>query len=67
MIQLASDIAHINNGFGYHNVGATMGIPGVQYSGSYGANLLGKISPHTSMIDNYISVVLLVAHTTLRY
>ena len=39
MSQLAANIDHINNKFGYQNVGVMMGMLGIQYSGSYGENV----------------------------
>ena len=58
MSQLAANTDHINNGFGAQNVRVMMGIPGVQYSGSYGANLFGTISTHTPPVDNDTTVAL---------
>ena len=58
MIQLEVDTAHINNGFGAQNVGVMMGVPGVQYSGSYGGDLYVTISTCAPLIYNYIYVAL---------
>ena len=60
MRQLVTNSDHINNGFGAQNTGVMMGISGVQYSGSYGANLFGAISIHTLLIENDMSVALSV-------
>ena len=65
--QLASGISHINNRFGAHNIGVIMGMSGMQYNGSYGANFFGTSSTHDFPVDNYMSVLLLVAHTALHY
>ena len=67
MIQLSAKTNHINNGFGAHNVGAKMGISGVQYSGSYGANLFVTISTHTLSVNKDTSFALSVAHNDLQY
>ena len=44
-----------------------MGISGVQYSASYGANLFGTFSTHARLVDNYIAISLSVAHTALYF
>ena len=67
MIQLAANTAHINNGFGYQNVGVIMGMSGVQYSGSYGANVFGTSITHAPLVDNYTAIALSVSHTDLHY
>ena len=67
MSQLASDTAHINNIFGAHNIGVIMGILGVQYSGSYGADFFGTISSHAPLVDNSMAVSLTVANTDMYY
>ena len=67
MIQLSANTAHINNGFGYQNLVVIMGMSGVQYSGSYGANCFGAISTHAPPVDNYTFVAFSVVYTALHY
>ena len=67
MSQLEDNTAHINNVFGAHNVGAMIGVLGVQYSGSCGVNVFSTSSTHAPPVDNYTSVVFSVAHTALSY
>ena len=56
MKQLASNTDHINNRFGAQIVGLMMGISGVKYSGSYGANLFGTSSTHAAPLNNNTAV-----------
>ena len=56
--KLASNTYHINNRFGYQNLGVMMGMSGVQYSGSYGANLFSARSAHATPVDNSAAVAL---------
>ena len=63
--QLESNTAYINNGFGAQNVGMMRGMSGVQYSGSYGANLFGTSSARAVLVDNDTAVVFSVAHTAM--
>ena len=67
MIQLSADTSHINNGFGDNNLGVMMGMPGVQYSGSYGSSLFVKGSSNAPPVDNYTDVSFSVAYTILNY
>ena len=66
MIQLAANTAHINNGFGSHTVGVMVGMSGVQYSESYGANLFGTSSTHATPVDDDTDFSLSVSHTALQ-
>ena len=65
-IQLEGRTAHINDGFGSHNRGVVMGMLGIQYSGSYGANLFSTSSTCSTPVDNDTDVALSVAHSALR-
>ena len=67
MIQLAANTDHINNGFGVHNLGVMMGMPGVKYSGSYGNSFFGTSNTRAAPVDNDRDVVISVAHTALFY
>ena len=67
MSQLSADKSHINNGFVYNNIGVTIGMSCVKYSGSYGAILFGTRRIHASMVDNDTAVAFSVAHTALYY
>ena len=67
IITLLSDKkAHINNVFGSHIVWVMMGMSGVQYSGSYGENVLDTKSTHALLVDNYIDFACLSAHNALN-
>ena len=65
MSQVAYNIDHINNRFVDHNVGAMMGMPVAQYSGSYGENLFNTSSTHAPPVDNSMAVALSVAYTAM--
>ena len=67
MIQFAADTARINNVFEAQNVGVMIGVSYVQYSGSYGDNLLGTSITHYLLVDKYTTVSLAVAHIDLHY
>ena len=67
MSQLAANTSHINNVFGSHNLGVMMGMLGVQYSGSYGANYFGTSITHAPQVYNDTDVVLSGAHTSINY
>ena len=67
MRKLSSNTSHINNEFGAQNLGVIIGIPGVQYSGSYGEIVLGTSSTHTTPVDNNKNVELSVSHYALHY
>ena len=65
--KLSGSTAHINNRFGAHNIGATIGMSGVQYSGSYWENCSGTISKRSVPVDNNMAVILSVVHTDINY
>ena len=65
--KLSGSTAHINNSFGAHNIGATIGMSGVQYSGSYWENCSGTISKRSVPVDNNMAVILSVVHTDINY
>ena len=67
MIQLAGSTYHINKLFGARNVGVMMVMLGVQFSGSYQANLFGTSSTCDVPVDNNTAVALSVVHTSLCY
>ena len=67
MIQFAADTDRINNVFEAQNVGVMIGVSYVQYSGSYGDNLLGTSITHYLLVDKYTTVSLAVAHIDLHY
>ena len=66
-IQLADYTTHMNNNFGYHNVGVIMGMSVVPYSQSYGANLVWTSSTHDPPVDKETAVALSVSHNALHY
>ena len=63
--QLAGNISHINNRFGYHNVGLIMGMTGMQYSGSYGDNFFGTNITRYAPVDKDMNVSFSVVHIAL--
>ena len=67
MIQLSVNTSHINNGFGYQNVGAVIFMLVVQYSGLYEENYFDTISTYAHPVDNKIVIELSVVYTALHY